>query len=71
MTEHTAYQTAVIWAEEAFNEACAEAEALPVAGSMSEEDIARLAVAAKSEAEERFGVRISATLDGDWNWTFS
>ncbi|WP_173995771.1 hypothetical protein [Agrobacterium tumefaciens] len=65
------YLAAVHFADERFNLACAEADALPVAGSMCSHDIARLALEAKEEAEREFGVFIVATLDRDWNWTFS
>lgn len=70
-TKSAEYNAAVAFADEAFNLACAEAEATPAVGSMSGLDVARLALAAKDEAEERFGVRIVATLDQEWNWHFS
>lgn len=71
MTKSAEYMLAVAYAAEAFALACAEAEDRPAVGSMCAHDISRLALTAKDDAEERFGVRISATVDGEWNWSFS
>ncbi|MGO7674859.1 hypothetical protein ACC685_33390 [Rhizobium ruizarguesonis] len=50
---------------------CDEREAMPVAGSMSAADVAAVALEAKEEAEERHGIRITATLDEEGNWHFA
>lgn len=58
------------FAQEAFNDACEAREGDPIPGSMAAFDIAGVALQCKDEAELRFNVRISATLDDDWNWRF-
>jgi hypothetical protein len=58
------------FAQAAFEDACEAREGEPIPGSMSAFDIAGVAMQCKDEAELRFSVRISATIDEDWNWRF-
>lgn len=50
---------------------CEERESIPAVGSMSAMDVAAVALEAKEEAEERHGIRITATLDEEGNWHFA